>query len=153
MQDNCIGQGGLLFVLQAALFIALLMTASVFDVKKRIIPDTICIGVVLTGLICFEPSRLFGCFSALPFLVAALMGGKIGGGDIKLTAATGVVLGIGGSIAAMIIGLTAMLLFYAAYAILQRLRKRERQKAFPLAPFLSIGCIAAYLINTGGITL
>lgn len=153
MQDNCIGQGSLLFMLQTVLFVSLLMTASVFDVKKRIIPDTVCIGVVLTGLMCFEPSRLLGCFSALPFLIAALMNGNIGGGDVKLTAAAGVVLGIGGGIVAMIIGLTAMLLFYAAYAITQRLRKRERQRAFPLAPFLSIGFITAYLINTGGITL
>lgn len=153
MPDNCIGQGNLLFTFQAVLFIALLMIASVFDVKKRIIPDTICIGVALTGLICFEPSRLLGCLSALPFLIAALVSDKIGGGDIKLTAATGIVLGIEGGIAAMIIGLTAMLLFYAVYAIVQRLRKRERQRAFPLAPFLSIGCITVYLINTGGITL
>lgn len=153
MQDNSIGQVSLLFMLQSVLFVALLLIASVFDVKKRIIPDTVCIGVALTGLMIFEPSRLLGCFSAIPFFIAALMNGKIGGGDIKLTAAAGIVLGIGGGIAAMIIGLTAMLLFYAAYAITQRLRKRERKRAFPLAPFLSIGCITAYLISTGGITL
>ena len=53
----------------------------------------------------------------------------------------------------MVIGLTALLLFYLIYSIVQKLRKRKRQKAFPLAPFLSVGCIAAYFMNVGGITL
>lgn len=143
----------MLFMLQGVLFIALLLVASVFDIKKRIIPDKISIVIALTGLICFEPVRLLGCLSALPLLLAALICGGMGGGDIKLMAASGIVLGINGGMAAMIIGLTAMLLFYAAYVIIQRLRKGERQRAFPLAPFLSVGCITAFLINTGGITL
>ncbi|HEX2925313.1 MAG TPA: A24 family peptidase [Ruminiclostridium sp.] len=153
MPDNCISQDSLPLILQAVLFIALLITASVFDIKKRIIPDTICLAVALTGLIHFDPLKLLGCLSALPFLIAALVSDKIGGGDIKLTASAGIVLGIEGGMAATIIGLTAMLLFYVVYAIIQRLRKRERQWALPLAPFLSIGCITVYLINTGGITL
>ena len=143
----------MLFMLQGVLFIALLLVASVFDIKKRIIPDKISIVIALTGLICFEPVRLLGCLSALPLLLAALICGGMGGGDIKLMAASGIVLGINGGMEAMIIGLTAMLLFYAAYVIIQRLRKGERQRAFPLAPFLSVGCITAFLINTGGITL
>ncbi|OLN30078.1 hypothetical protein DSOL_3210 [Desulfosporosinus metallidurans] len=139
-------------MLQGGIFIVLLLTASVFDVKKRIIPDTICLVVALTGFISFEPMKLFGVLTALPLLLAALIWGGIGGGDIKLMAASGIVLGFRGGMAAMIIGLSAMLLFYTIYAIIQRLRERDRQKAFPLAPFLSVGCIAAYFMN-GGIPL
>jgi leader peptidase (prepilin peptidase)/N-methyltransferase len=76
----------------------------------------------------------------------------MGGGDIKLMAAAGLVLGFQKGMAALIIGLTAMLLFYAVYTIIQKLCKRKCQKAFPLVPFLSIGCIIAYFMN-GGITL
>jgi len=137
---------------QGGIFFTLLLTASIFDIKKRIIPDTICLTVALTGFILFEPVKLFGILVALPLLFAALIWGGIGGGDIKLMASSGIVLGMKSGMAAMVIGLTAMLLFYAVYAIIQRLRKRECQKAFPLAPFLSVGCIAAYFMN-GGITL
>lgn len=145
-------QVNLSLLLQGGIFIALLLEASVMDIRKRIIPNAICLAVALTGFICFEPVKLLGCLSALPLLLAALIWGGMGGGDIKLMASSGIVLGMKSGIEAMVIGLTVMLLFYAVYAIIQRLRKRECQKAFPLAPFLSVGCIAAYFMN-GGITL
>lgn len=144
-------QANLPLLLQGGIFIVLLLAASVFDIKKRIIPDTLCLFIALTGFICFEPVKLFGILSVLPLLLAALIWGGMGGGDIKLMAAAGFILGFRGGMAAVVIGLTAMLLFYSVYSIVQRLRRGERQKAFPLAPFLSVGCIAAYLINTGGI--
>lgn len=137
---------------QGGIFFALLFLASVFDIRKREIPDTVCLLIALTGLIGFEPVKLFGILTALPLLLAALIWGGMGGGDIKLTAASGIVLGFQRGLAAIVIGLTALLLFYFFYSIVQRLRKRERQKAFPLAPFLSVGCIAAYFLN-GGIIL
>lgn len=146
-------QANLPLLLQGGLFIALLLAATVFDIRKRIIPDTICLAVALTGFIFFEPIKLLGILAALPFLLAALFFGGMGGGDIKLMAASGIVLGITGGIAASVLGLTAMLLFYAVYSTVQRLRNRKYQKSFPLAPFLSIGCIAIYFMNIGGIAL
>lgn len=145
-------QADLPFLFQGGIFIILLLTASVFDIRKRMIPDTVCLLIALTGLIGFQPVKLFGIFTALPLLLAALLWGGMGGGDIKLTAASGIVLGFQRGLAAMVIGLTALLLFYFFYSIVQKLRGRERQKAFPLAPFLSVGCIAAYFMN-GGIIL
>ncbi|WP_101908592.1 prepilin peptidase [Marasmitruncus massiliensis] len=152
MQANCISLGNLPLLFQGGLFIILLLTASIFDIRKRMIPDTVCLLIAMTGLIGFQPVKLFGMLTALPLLLAALLWGGMGGGDIKLTAASGIVLGFQRGLAAMVIGLTALLLFYFFYTIIQRLRKRERQKAFPLAPFLSVGCIAAYFMN-GGIIL
>ena len=102
------------------------------------IPNTVCLLIALTGLIGFEPVKLFGILTALPLLLAALLWGGMGGGDIKLTAASGTVLGFQRGLAAMLISLTALLLFYFFYSIVQRLRGRERQKAFPIAPFLSV---------------
>ena len=47
-------------LLQGGFFAALLGAASARDIKKRIIPDSICLSVALTGLLIFEPIRLFG---------------------------------------------------------------------------------------------
>lgn len=102
--------------------------------------------IVLTGLFIFEPLKLFGVLAALPFLLAALIWDGMGGGDIKLMAAAGLVLGLQKSMAAIIIGLTAMLVFHAIYTLIQRLRGRNAPKAYPLAPFLSLGCFAAYFL-------
>lgn len=151
-------------VMQAVFFIALLAAASVFDARKRIIPDSICALIALTGLICdptgqssvgFAPVRLFGILAALPLLIAALCKQSgIGGGDIKLTAACGFVLGFEGGVAGLAIGLAAMLLFYAGSQIARRLRKGEKKSgraSLPLAPFLSIGFIAVYILNFAGL--
>lgn len=146
MMSSWIGFSNLPLFIQGGIFFALLLLASIFDIKKRIIPDIICLFIAFTGLIYFEPVKLFGILAALPLLIVALLWGGMGGGDIKLMAASGIVLGFTGSIAAMIIGLTAMLLFYVFHVMAQRLRRRECPKAYPLAPFLSLGCLAAYFL-------
>lgn len=83
-----------LLLLQGGLFIALLLTASLWDLRRRIIPDTICVFIALTGLFIFEPTKLSGVFTAVPLLFAALICDGMGGGDIKLMAAAGLVLGL-----------------------------------------------------------
>ena len=91
----------------------LLTIASAIDIRKRIIPNSICVLIALTGLIYFSPIRLFGILTALPLFISALCKqDSVGGGDIKLTAAAGIVLGFEGGIVGLIIGLAAMLLFF-----------------------------------------
>ena len=133
-----------LLFLQGGLFIALLLAASLWDLRKRIIPDSLCLGIALTGLLTFEPVRLFGILAAVPLFLAALLLGGMGGGDIKLMAAAGLMLGFQKGMAAMVVGLTALLIFHAIYFITQKRCGRDAKKAYPLAPFLSLGCLAAY---------
>lgn len=137
-------------VLQAVLFSALLTLASAYDLKKRIIPDWLNLAIALTALCNFAPYKLPGVFAALPFLLAAVFCGGMGGGDIKLMAACGLVLGLPLGLFAGMLGLFLMLAYYATYCCIQKIRKARRSKAFPLAPFLSIGCIAAYFMKFGG---
>jgi leader peptidase (prepilin peptidase)/N-methyltransferase len=133
-------------LVQGGFFAALLLAASVFDMQKRIIPDKISLGIALTGLLTFEPMKLSGILAAVLFLIIALFFGGIDGGDIKLMAAAGLVLGFTKIMTATVIGLTALLVFHAGKIIIQRLRGRTVQKAYPLAPFLSLGCLVAYFI-------
>jgi len=140
-----------LFV-QAVFFIVLLVVASFVDIRKRIIPNSICALVALTGLIGFSPVRLFGILAALPLLIPAICKeGSIGGGDIKLTAAAGLVLGFGCGIAGLTIGLAAMLLFFAGSKAVAPIRENENKRsgnaALPMAPFLSIGFVAIYILR------
>jgi len=145
-------------VAQAALFCTLLLAASVWDTRKRMIPDELNAMILCTGLLTFTLDKLAGLLLGLPLLIAALLReGGMGGGDIKLTAATGFVIGLPLGMAGLIIGLSAVLLYYL---IIQSIRKLEHINApaageslLPLAPFLSAGFIASYLLNTGGLTL
>lgn len=137
----------LALLVQGGFFTVLLLVASILDVRKRIIPDSICLGIAMIGLLTFESVKLAGIFTAALFLVAALIFGGMDGGDIKLMAAAGLVLGFNKSMTATVIGLTALLVFHAGNTIIQKLRGRAAQKAYPLAPFLSLGCLAAYFLT------
>ena len=145
-------------IVQAVLFFTLLLAASVWDIRKRIIPDELNILILCAGLPTFSFQKLLGILLSLPLLIAALnQEGSIGGGDIKLTVSCGFVLGLSAGCAGLIMGLSAAVLYHL---IIQSIRKLKHMNApaagealLPLAPFLSAGFIASYLINFGGLTL
>jgi leader peptidase (prepilin peptidase)/N-methyltransferase len=131
-------------LLQGGLFTALLIAASVCDTKKQLIPDCVCVGIALTGLMTFTPEKLLGLATAVLLLGIALWLGGLDGGDIKYTAAVGLVLGVQKSMAGIILGFAAMLLFHAIYILIQKARRGDMRRSYPLAPFFSLGCLTAY---------
>lgn len=136
-----------LSALQTVIFILLLCTASATDLTKRIVPNWICLGIAVISIIGFMPVKLLGIFIALPFLLAAVFFGGMGGGDIKLMAACGLVLGLPKGLLAAMVGLSLLLIYVVIYRIVCKVQRREAKKAFPLAPFLSAGCLLAYFIS------
>ena len=85
---------GNLTAVQVVIFTVLLFAASACDLKKREIPDQLNGAIALTALLSFSPCNLLGLLTGLPFLIAAVTCGGMGGGDIKLMAASGLVLGV-----------------------------------------------------------
>lgn len=136
-----------LAAVQAAFFVVLLCAASVTDLTKRIVPDWICLGITFISIIEFAPVKLLGILIALPFLLAAVFFGGMGGGDIKLMAACGLVLGLPKGLLAAMAGLSLLLIYVVIYRIVCKVQRREAKKVFPLAPFLSAGCLYAYFIS------
>ncbi|MBZ2175619.1 prepilin peptidase [Schnuerera sp. xch1] len=131
-------------------FSFLLMAASYTDIKKREIPDTICVLIALIGLLRFSLVNLFGIVIAIPFLLGAVLKeNSIGGGDIKLTASAGMVLGFWKGIYGLIIGLSLLILFYLRFILISKIEKKQVARNFPmpLAPFLGIGFMIIYFIN------
>lgn len=138
-------------VAQAALFCCLLLAASVSDIRTRTISDMVSVLLFCLGMPLFTFQQLSGILLALPLLLAALCRqGGMGGGDTKLTAAAGFVLGLPAGIFGLIVGLTACLLYFGIVQCIRKLRHMNtfsaHQTALPLVPFLSIGFIAAYLL-------
>ena len=134
-------------VLQAVIFALLLCAASVTDLTKRIVPNWLCLGIAGVSVIGFTPVKLLGILIALPFLLAAVFFGGMGGGDIKLMAACGLVLGLSKGLLAAMAGLSLLLIYVGIYRIVCKVQRREAKKVFPLAPFLSAGCLLAYFIS------
>ena len=120
------------------LFVILLLIASYVDIKKREIPNTICICIGIISLLNFH---VLGILSALPFLICAMINPKnIGGGDIKLAASVGLFLGFWSAIYGIIIALSITTLLHFFHKIYTKIsRQEEKRVAVPLAPFLTIG--------------
>jgi prepilin signal peptidase PulO-like enzyme (type II secretory pathway) len=129
-----------IFVLKGICLAAILTWASIYDVKKREIPESVWIMVGLLGLIHFQPEQLFGLLWGLPFLLFALaVPADMGGGDVKFAAAIGFFLGFEGAMAAIFIGMLLPILYWLV-------RGRKKNCFLPLAPGLSIGAVFTYFI-------
>ena len=70
--------------------------------------------------------------------------GGIGGADIKIMGAAGMVLGLKQGMFAMIIGLAGMLAYHLTRKIFFHGTGKAEQ-AYPLIPFLTAGMVLAYL--------
>lgn len=130
---------------KAFVLFLILFRASCSDVKSRTVPDRVSLFLLLLSLVPPKPFQAWGIFCSLPFLIAAVTSGGIGGADIKIMSAAGTILGIVGGIFAMIIGLAGMLLFHGGVMIAGRLRNKKPRKTYPLVPFLAVGIFMVYL--------
>ena len=99
--------------LRCVLLCYVLVLAGAADIATHEIPDALHLLVAMAGLIGLQPvSALLGFLLVpLPFLMAALKTGKIGGGDVKLMAASGFALGVSGGFWMMFWGLLMALLW------------------------------------------
>jgi leader peptidase (prepilin peptidase) / N-methyltransferase len=137
-----------IILLKGLLLTLLLTCASHQDVKTRQIPDSLSVAITAVGFIHFSPLfSLSGMLlTGIPYFVAAVISkGKLGGGDIKLMAACGFVLGpVGGTIQS-IIGLT-FVLFAATGIGIKSGYQSAKHTSLPLAPFLSAGGLFAFIM-------
>lgn len=140
--------------LQAGLFVLLLFLVSLWDLRLREIPDSLQLAIAALTFLYFSPGNLFGVLGAAPYLVVALffhgMDG-MGGGDIKLAAATGIVLGLPASLLSSMIGLSTFTIYSTVYTAAARLHGKRDRISFPVGPFLALGAVIAYFIKNGGI--
>jgi len=127
--------------LMCAVVFQILLFASVYDIKNHTVPDYVHILIMSAGLLRFQPLPAFLGFILvpLPFFIAALRKeNSVGGGDIKLMAACGFVLGAKWGFTALIFGLVMAVLWNAAY-------NKEKKEPFALAPYLTLGCFMALI--------
>lgn len=131
------------------LFLFLLLAASFVDLKRREIPDWVSGSIAALSLMHVRPECLLGLIPALFFLAAAVRGG-IGGGDVKLAAACGLVLGLPGALMGTILGLLLQLLFHlGALCVLPLImfRRSRKMKKKVLSLLILIGCVSVFCLR------
>lgn len=145
------GASGLLSVkgLWAFAYLSLLTLIAFIDLNTRMIYDRFQAGILLLGIAALwlfpehtPGDRLLGALViALPmFLLALFIEGAFGGGDIKLMAVSGFLLGWKAVTVAMFIGL----LTGGSYVICRMFRKKlNKGDQIAFGPFLALGLLTA----------
>ena len=132
-------------------FLCLLLIVAVIDYYTLEVRHRFVLLIVLLGIFQYlllgKPSLIemgIGFFAAsLPLLIISILTrGSIGGGDIKLLASCGLVLGP----TSILLGTFLAIIVGGVYGIfLLLLHKKEKQDALPFVPFLALGLGIAYL--------
>jgi len=134
-------------MIRTALFFMLLSLAAVSDMRKRIVPDWM--SFMMAGISLIPPGtvHLPGLLAALPLFVAGITAGGIGGGDIKLAGACGLVMGFEKTLAGLIMALFFLIMFHAAGKYTGKWAGTGKQKkSYPFVPFLLIGMVISVYI-------
>ncbi|MDD2400714.1 MAG: prepilin peptidase [Clostridia bacterium] len=140
------------------LFSLSLVIASI-DLEHYIIPDSLVLVLILSGIIYHIVSRNLSLINILlgtvigftiPFVLALISRGGMGGGDIKLCTAIGMWLGLPGVFLALflssfvgsIVGITLIVT-----------KIRQRKEPIPFGPFLVLGFFVTFFFQKEILTL
>ena len=154
--------------------ISILETLSIIDQETMEIPNGFHIAIIIAAILSvwFGPtfnlveislvSRIIGFFVvSVPLYLVAVLTGGIGGGDVKLMAVAGLLLGWKGVLCAFMVGILAAglyCIYILVYALIAIIRKKvpsfkegmnaAMKMPFAFGPYLSLGIIVAYLYST-----
>ena len=135
-------------LLKGIILLQKLLYASVSDIQTHEVKDFVSDLIFITGFIGVTlsdiPMMLFSglAIGGVLLICAMVSGNRLGGADVKLSAACAFLLGFSKSIAGLVIGLFLAIICNIYFSH----KNKTKGKAFPLVPYLSIGFMAMYFI-------
>ena len=135
-------------LLKGIILLQILLYASVSDIQTHEVKDFVSVLIFITGFIGVTlsdiPMMLFSglAIGGVLLICAMVSGNRLGGADVKLSAACAFFLGFSKSIAGLVIGLFLAIICNIYFSH----KNKTKGKAFPLVPYLSIGFMAMYFI-------
>lgn len=133
-------------LLKGIILLQILLYASVSDIQTHEVKDFISVLIFITGFIGVTlsdiPMMLLSglAIGGVLLICAMVSGNRLGGADVKLSAACAFLLGFSKSIAGLVIGLFVSVI---VNLIIQK-QKKSKNQPFPLVPYLSIGFMLMY---------
>lgn len=136
--------------LRSLVLFSVIIPAAVIDWRHKIIPDKLNLAGLMLGVpLIFESQEIFwssvaGFFAggALLLAIALVSRGGMGGGDIKLAAVLGLLLGWQHLLVALFLAFVAG---SAAGLVMLGLKIIRLKEPVPFGPYLSLGAVAAAL--------
>lgn len=143
--------GGLnIKTVKGAVFALVLLYAAVQDYYSRECDDAVWVVLLVLCLVGFDTNNIIsmllgGAAIFVPQIVVVMFSKRapIGGADIKISTAAGILLGFWRGVAGFAIGLVAAVI---TMTIITKVKKKDKCEPFPLMPFLSAGLMLGYFI-------
>lgn len=98
------------------------------DIRTRTIPDWLVVLVALTSVLPPGTPNFLGVLAGLPLLLAGITIGGIGGGDVKLMGACGLVLGASQALTGLFLALCLLVLWHAAGNMGRKKEQKETKR-------------------------
>lgn len=123
------------------LILGILLSASVTDIRKREVP--VIYQVLLLCLIPFgfNIENVRGVLVAVPFFIAAVVTNKIGGGDFKIIALLGLLIGLEKAFLTVVFGCVV----FIASSLLIGMYRGQKNSMYPFIPSLTASYILTIL--------
>lgn len=141
-----------LATLRVLLLFSVIIPATVIDLKYKIIPDKLNLtGFILGVPLIFESKEVFfssaaGLFAGggLLFLIAVASRGGMGGGDIKMAAVMGLLLGWKQLLVALFLAFAVGSIVGVTMLLFKVVRLKE---SIPFGPYLALGAVVSTLVG------
>lgn len=115
-------------MIRLAFFFSALSLAAVMDIRTRTIPDWLVVLVALTSVLPPGTPNFLGVLAGLPLLLAGITIGGIGGGDVKLMGACGLILGASQALTGLFLALCLLVLWHAAGTWAEKRTERNKKR-------------------------
>lgn len=125
------------------IILAILIAASITDFKRQEVPSIIQFALLLVLPFIYVNENVWGILLALPFFVASVINGSMGGADWKVVGLLGLCLGLSKMFAVTVIG---CIVFIVVGEILQII-KGKGKALFPFIPALTVGYIVTLALE------
>lgn len=130
-------------ILKIIAILCILLHATVTDFRKMEVPYIYIILLLLSALIDFRASDMFGCLLSMPFYFCQKDGRCMGGGDFMIVAALGFSIGLMPMFDTIVIGCIVYII--AGFTI--EIVKGKGRLLFPFVPALTAGYIVTTVLE------
>ena len=115
-------------MIRLAFFFSALSLAAVMDIRTRTIPDWLVVLVALTSVLPPGTPNFLGVLAGLPLLLAGITIGGIGGGDVKLMGACGLILGASQALTGLFLALCLLVLWHCLQELSWQQERKNTQR-------------------------
>lgn len=130
-------------MIKELLILLILLSAAITDIRKKEVPVVYQVLLLCLVPFCFSIENIRGVLVAVPFFIAAILTDKIGGGDFKIIALLGILIGLGKALWTVVFG---CVIFIASGLIIGKC-KGQKNIMYPFIPALTTGYIITLILE------